>query len=123
MQQLMINIDVENLDDAVRFYEQALGLTPARRLGDSIREMTGAAAPIYLLEKPRDYRRHWTPVHLDFVVDDIEKAAARARAAGATQEGETATNVWGRLAMFADPFGNGFCLVQFLGRGYDEIVS
>ena len=44
--------------------------------------MSGAQAPIYLLEKaagtpaagatrqPRDYARHWTPVHLDVVVDD-----------------------------------------------------
>jgi hypothetical protein len=23
----------------------------------------------------------------------------------------------------ADPFGNGFCLIEFLGRGYDEIAS
>jgi hypothetical protein len=27
------------------------------------------------------------------------------------------------LALMADPFGNGFCLVQFLGRGYDEIAD
>jgi hypothetical protein len=23
----------------------------------------------------------------------------------------------------ADPFGHGFCLIQFLGRGYDEIAD
>ena len=51
--------------------------------------MSGAQAPIYLLEKaagtpaagatrqPRDYARHWTPVHLDVVVDDVDAARAR----------------------------------------------
>jgi hypothetical protein len=24
--------------------------------------------------------------------------------------------------MLADPFGNGFCLLEFRGRGYDEIA-
>ena len=53
--------------------------------------------PIYLLEKaagtpaagarqPRDYARHWTPVHLDVVVDDVDAAVARAVAAGARLE-------------------------------------
>jgi hypothetical protein len=27
-----------------------------------------------------------------------------------------------RLALLADPFGNGFCLLQFTGRGYDAIA-
>jgi hypothetical protein len=29
---------------------------------------------------------------------------------------------YGRIAMFSDPFGNGFCLIEFLGLGYDEIA-
>ena len=33
MQQLMINIDVENLEDAIRFYEQALGLNTSATVG------------------------------------------------------------------------------------------
>jgi hypothetical protein len=30
---------------------------------------------------------------------------------------------WGKLALMADPFGHGFCFVQFVGRGYDEIAE
>lgn len=26
-------------------------------------------------------------------------------------------------ALFVDPFGHGFCLIEFTGRGYDEIAS
>ena len=31
--------------------------------------------------------------------------------------------VWGRHAVLADPFGNGFCVLQFEGRGYAEITE
>jgi predicted enzyme related to lactoylglutathione lyase len=107
----------------------------ARRLGQSVVELLGADAPIYLLERPadspvaagvtqrRDYVRHWTPVHLDFVVPDIGVAITRAQQAGARLEGDVRTENWGHIAQLADPFGHGFCLIQFLGRGYDEIAE
>jgi len=131
---LLVNIDVDDLERATDFYTRALGLTVGRRFGLDAVELLGAVVPVYLLAKaagtspapgasPRDYRRHWTPVHLDIVVDDLDAALARAVAAGATREGEASTFAWGRLALLADPFGHGFCLVQFLGRGYDEIAT
>jgi catechol 2,3-dioxygenase-like lactoylglutathione lyase family enzyme len=132
---LLINIDVDDLDAGVRFYTSALGLTVARRFGEAGVELLGAQAPIYLLKKPpgtdpfegaapgaRDYGRHWTPVHLDVVVDDVDAAVAQAEAAGARVEGRSDAS-WGRLALLADPFGHGFCLLEFRGRGYDEIAT
>jgi predicted enzyme related to lactoylglutathione lyase len=134
--ELRICIDVDDLEKGIAFYRDALGLTPGRRLGRKWAEMLGAPAPIDLLSEPagtapipgptaavRDYRRHWTPLHLDWPVPDLEAAVQRARAAGATLEGEMKQKKWGRLALLADPFGNGFCLLQFTGRGYDEIVA
>lgn len=135
----LVNIDVDDLGKAVDFYQAAFGLKVGRRLGTAGVEMLGGTAPIYLLVKAsgtassnapgsngqeqlrRRYERHWTPVHLDFVVEDIESAVARARAAGARLEADIATAAWGKLALLADPFGHGFCLVQFIGSGYDEI--
>ena len=70
---------------------------------------------------PRSYRRHWTPVHLDFVVTDLDAAVERAVAAGAVLEAPTVGRTWGRIAMFADPFGHGFCLLEFSEQGYDAI--
>jgi predicted enzyme related to lactoylglutathione lyase len=131
---LLVNIDVDDLERATRFYCDGLGLRVGRRFDGWI-ELLGSAAPIYLLPKSagsraspnsddtRDYRRHWTPVHLDFVVDDIDVALERAKRAGATVEKETAQHAYGKLALLADPFGNGFCLLQFTGRGYDAIVK
>src|SRR5438309_3878445 len=131
----LINIDVADLAAATSFYCEALALSVGRRFGDAAVELVGASAVIYLLAKPagsraapsieqeRDYARHWTPVHLDFVVPDIEPAVARARRAGAVLEGDVTSHKWGRLALMADPYGNGWCLVQFVGRGYDELVK
>jgi predicted enzyme related to lactoylglutathione lyase len=133
--QLMVNIDVDDLEKAVDFYRSALGLQVGRRFSGKVTEMLGATAPIYLLEKPagsaassngaqqRDYRRHWTPVHVDFVVPDIRLAVEKAQAAGARLEGGVRTHEWGHIALLSDPFGNGFCLIEFIGRGYDEIAE
>jgi len=71
----------------------------------------------------RDYLRHWTPVHIDVVVDDFDEALIRAVAAGAIQEGAVREAGWGRIVQLADPFGHGWCLLQFHGRGYDEIAT
>ena len=132
---LLINIDVPDLAAGERFYVNALGLTVARRLGDDIVELTGCEAPIYLIAKPagsaigpnggdfRRYNRHWTPVHPDFSVTHLDNAVRQAVAAGALQEGETLDLAYGRQAMFADPFGNGFCLIEFNERGYDALRS
>jgi predicted enzyme related to lactoylglutathione lyase len=130
---LLVNVDVGDLAQAERFYCTAFALTVGRRF-DGALELVGSDAPICLLERPagtapapppaavRDYRRHWTPVHLDFVVEDLEAALARARQAGATLEKDIAAAAWGRIALLADPFGNGFCLVEFSARGYDAIA-
>ena len=131
---LLVNIDVDDLARAERFYCDGLGLRVGRRFEGWL-ELVGAAAPIYLLPKKpgsaispaspqtRNYARHWTPVHLDFVVDDMDPAVERAVKAGATVEKSAAQHAYGRLALLADPFGNGFCLLQFPGRGYDEITQ
>lgn len=135
MAEILINIDVADLQRAIEFYENAVGLRFGRYLFDAtVAEMLGASSPIYLLAKEpgsspgvhvsqaRDYRRHWTPVHLDFVVEDIDTAIEKASVAGARLEGESRSFVWGRLATLSDPFGNGICFVQWQGRGYGEVA-
>jgi predicted enzyme related to lactoylglutathione lyase len=135
MMDLLVNLDVDDLDKAVHFYTSVFGLRVGRRLGTLGLEMLGCSAPIHLLVKsaatpaavttPQDrtYQRHWTPVHLDFVVDEIELAVERAVLAGALLEKPIEVFGWGKLALMADPFGHGFCFVQFIGRGYDAIAE
>ena len=129
---IIINIDVPALAPAIRFYTAALGLTHARTLDDDVAELTGADATIYLLEKPagttavksppisRDFQRHWTPVHFDLVVADVDVAARRAIAAGAKPETGHVDWKGSRCVSFSDPFGHGFCFIQFEHGTYDE---
>ena len=120
---------------AIRFYEAAVGLRLSRLLfGDTVAEMIGASSPIYLIAKPeysapipepgpgRTYQRHWTPVHLDFVVDNLGKAIEKAEKAGAKLETRPQSFAWGTLATLSDPFGHGLCLLQWSGTGYDEVA-
>lgn len=135
MSNVLINIDVDDLAKAELFYTEALALSVGRRFGSAGVELLGLAAPLYLLLKEsgskaapgapdrRDYSRHWTPVHMDIVVDDIDAAVARATSAGALLESAIKASKWGKLALMADPFGHGFCLLEFVGRGYDEIAD
>jgi len=130
---LLVNIDVPDLKRAEAFYVAALGLTPTRRFGQGGVELSGLPVRLYLLEKPEGsigagdqphrYDRHWTPVHLDVVVDDLDAALDRALQAGAIVEQPPRTEVWGQIALLADPFGHGLCLIQFLNRGYDEVAT
>jgi predicted enzyme related to lactoylglutathione lyase len=132
---LLVNIDVDDLDRAIQFYTRAFALRVGRKFGLDGVELLGGTAPIYLLVKAagsaassgsdqlRDYSRHWTPVHIDIVVKNIDLAVKRAVDAGATLEQPVNSSNWGKLALMADPFGHGFCLLEFVGRGYDEIAT
>jgi predicted enzyme related to lactoylglutathione lyase len=128
---IVVNIDVPDLKAGANFYEAAVGLRLARILDDDVAELVGASSVVYLLQKhegsaanagstvARDYRRHWTPVHVDFVVDDLADAARRALAAGARQESECVEWRGSKCITFADPFGNGFCLIEFAAGTYE----
>lgn len=130
---LLLNIDVPDVARAERFYTAAFGLHAGRRFGDGVVELLGAQAPVYLLRKPagsvaagdaaRGYARHWSPLHCDVVVDDLDAALARAAAAGAVREGDIRDEAWGRIVQLADPFGHGWCLIQFSAAGYDAIAD
>ena len=173
---LLLNIDVPDVETGVRFYTAAFALEVGRRFGTDFVELLGWPATVYLLAKAagtvgaggdlRRYGRHWTPVHADIVVDDVDAAVARAVGAGAKLEAPVETVVtflltcsaaaeatfacaavssalddicsltavnsleapakdtaYGRIAMLADPFGHGFCLLQFNGQGYDALLA
>jgi predicted enzyme related to lactoylglutathione lyase len=128
----LLNIDVPDVAAATEFYTAAFGLTVGRRFGTAFVELNGWPAPVYLLTKAagtvgagddrRRYGRHWTPLHVDVVVDDVDAAVARALAAGAILEAPARDAPYGRIAMLADPFGHGFCLLAFSAEGYDALL-
>lgn len=130
----IVNLDVPDITAAEAFYTRAFGLHSGRRLGPGALELLGGPTPLYLLQNcagsaatddgdVRDYERHWTPVHLDWVVADINAALARAIAAGAILEQAVRERRWGKIAVLSDPFGHGFCLIQFSDAGYDALLE
>lgn len=133
--EIRICIDVDDIDRAIAFFVEGLGLRIGRRFDRRWAELLGASSPIDLLanaagtaaaeglDARRSYARHWTPVHLDFVVTDMDAAIARATRAGATLERPVRIEPYGKLANLADPFGNGICLLEMNARGYDALLD
>jgi predicted enzyme related to lactoylglutathione lyase len=121
---LSISIDVPTLAGGVKFYVGAFGFTKSAEPVPGVVVLRGGSIDVCLLEKragskpsistaeKRHYGRHWTPVHLDIHVDDLKAALAKAVAAGAIQEQVFEHPEHGSAAFCADPFGNGFCLIE-----------
>lgn len=126
-------IEITDATRGIDFYCAGLGLTLKRRLSPRWIELAGANVPIYLLADrpavadlggrtvPRNYERHWTPVHLDFIVDDLDATISRLTALGGSLDRDVKTREYGRIANMADPFGNGFDLIEFSAAGYDAV--
>ena len=131
---LLVNLDVDDLDKAVRFYSSVFGLRVGRRLGAVGLEMLGCSSPIYLLERSatapaepgsqvRTYRRHWTPVHLDFIVDEIEAAVERAVLAGALLESPSRYSGGASSPLWLIRLATDFVLYSLSGAGMTRSQS
>jgi predicted enzyme related to lactoylglutathione lyase len=126
-------IEVADLEGGIGVYCDSLGLALKRRLGPNWVELDGANMPIFLLGNrspvaelgdtrvERNFTRHWTPVHLDFIVADLDAVVTRLSGLGASLDRSIQQREYGRMANMADPFGNGFDLIEFSGAGYDAV--
>ena len=124
MLRISVSIDVPDLARGIRFYAEAFGFAKVAEPYPGVAVVKAGDTTITLLEKRertkpspnaqdvRRYDRHWTPVHLDFQVDDLKLALAKAVKAGATQEQVFEHPEHGSAAFCADPFGHGFCILQ-----------
>lgn len=123
-----INIDVPDLAQGVAFYCAAFGFSRKSEPAPGVAVLQGLNVELCLLEKPagskpspqtndrRTFERHWTPVHLDFHVDDLHAALARVEALGARREQVFDSPEHGSAAFCSDPFGHGFCLLDRNGK-------
>ena len=119
-----IGIDVPSLAEGVAFYCGAFGFSKKSEPVPGVAVLHGLNVELCLLEKPagstpspdtadrRKFERHWTPVHLDFHVDDLHATLARVEALGARREQVFENPEHGSAAFCSDPFGHGFCLLQ-----------
>jgi len=119
-----ISIDVPNLEQGVAFYCAAFGFSLASEPVPGVAVLRGLNIELCLLEKPagskpspktsdrRKFERHWTPVHLDFHVEDLHASLQRVEALGAKREQVFDNPEHGSAAFCSDPFGHGFCLIE-----------
>jgi predicted enzyme related to lactoylglutathione lyase len=119
-----VSVDVPSLEEGIRFYGEAFGFEKVSEPYPGVAVIRAEGAQLLLLAKAagttpcsgpgatRHYDRHWTPVHVDFHVDEFKSALERAIGAGATRE--QLFEVPGRpsVAFCCDPFGHGFCLIE-----------
>ena len=118
-----VTIDVPKMDDGLKFYRDAMGLTEVARPFPSYVILKCGTATIGLMEKAagskpakgsddvRRYERHWTPVHIDFHVEDFNGVLAKALSAGAICENKFEGSTRPPVAFCSDPFGHGFCII------------
>lgn len=117
-----ISIDVPDLAAGLRFYGRIFGFTERARPFPAMAILDADGQTVCMHQKaagtkssptgpPRDYQRHWTPVHLDLHVDDFDAALDQIRAEGGTIEAEFRDQGPKPAAFCADPFGNGFCVI------------
>lgn len=123
MIKISVSIDVSNLNQAETFYVEALGCKKLRDQGSDMTVLSTENCDIYLQQKHegskpllssevvRDYSRHWTPVHLDFLAKNVDELVEKIVRLGGRHEGGE-SGEWGSIAYCADPFGNGFCIIN-----------
>lgn len=116
-----VSIDVNNVQVAIDFYSNALSCEVKTRYSENWVVVSSGALDIHLQHKEagtlgagdekRHYTRHWTPVHLDFSVDDIRAVCKFVESHGGRVESQS-FGQQADIAHCADPFGNGFCVIR-----------
>jgi len=108
------NIDVADVDAAREFFTAGLGFSMRRQASESV-VLVAVTLEIWLLSRTqnscatpesstsRTYKRHWTPIHLDIIVDDLHSALERAIRAGAIREGDIEADQQGSIAFLLRP--------------------
>ncbi len=121
---MSVSIDVPNIEEGLRFYGEVFGFVKVSEPYPGVVVVRADNAELLLLSKAsgsvpcphvdakRDYDRHWTPVHVDFHVDDFKLSLEKALKAGAKQEQLFEMPGRPAVAFCSDPFGHGFCLIE-----------
>jgi catechol 2,3-dioxygenase-like lactoylglutathione lyase family enzyme len=119
-----ITLDVPDIGQALAFYGAVFGFREVARpvpvyavvaAGDQslgLKQAAAGTAPTPAAGPVRDYARHWTPVHLDFHVEEFEATLKALTAAGGQIE-QRYPGGDGRppVAFCSDPFGHGLCVL------------
>jgi predicted enzyme related to lactoylglutathione lyase len=123
MMKVTVSIDVPSIEEGLAFFGDVFGFVETARPHPGYAMLRSGDATIGLLAKAagsspaagsrdvRRYERHWTPVHVDFRVEDFEATLERALEKGAKSEQVHRVAGFPPVAFCSDPFGHGFCIV------------
>jgi len=118
-----LSIDVPDLARGLRFYGRVFSFVETARPFPSMAIVDAGNLTVCMHEKPtgsasssgttdvRRYERHWTPVHMDLHVADLDAVLDAVRAEGGQVEQEYRSHGPKPVAFCSDPFGNGFCVI------------
>jgi predicted enzyme related to lactoylglutathione lyase len=118
-----LSIDVPDLEAGLRFYGRVFGFVETARpfptmavldannVSVCLHQKAAGTAPAPGSADTRRYERHWTPVHIDFHVEDFDRALADIRAEGGLIDTEFRSQGPRPAAFCSDPFGKGFCVI------------
>ena len=118
-----VSIDVPDLEAGLRFYTSVFGFEETSRPLSTMAVLDANNVTVCMHEKAagskgssvgadvRRYERHWTPVHLDLHVRDLDEVLDEVRAHGGSVENEFRPEGRKPVAFCSDPFGNGFCVI------------
>ena len=128
-------LTIRNAAAALEFYKQVFGATEKMRMAEpdgkvghaeieigKTRIMISDEYPELDVLGPES--RGGTTAGLHLLVEDVDAVFSTAVAAGAKELKPVSDQFYGeRSGKLADPFGHGLCLIEFIGRGYDEIAT
>lgn len=121
--EMSVTLDVPDIAEGLAFYGGVFGFAEVARPHPAYAVTKAGSQTLCLMQKDagtrptaadgpvRSYARHWTPVHLDFHVDDFAETCARLIALGGTIEQTHERPGRPPVAFCADPFGHGFCVL------------
>jgi predicted enzyme related to lactoylglutathione lyase len=103
-------LDCCDLDRTARFWQDAAGLVVEGRIEGRYVALSGHGA-VLTLQRVAEPKTVKNRMHLDLLVDDLEREVPRLEALGATRVTPTALHEFGQTwFVLADPEGNEFCV-------------
>lgn len=111
--ELQVNIDCGSLDRMVDFYTQALDYELHGTAGSQYSSIMpiGGGGPKLVFQRVPEAKASKNRMHLDLIVDDIEREAARFVGLGATRVSAQPIEEYGiSWIVMHDPEGNEICL-------------
>ena len=108
-----VGIDVSDLERAEAFYSALLGVERYAAWDQFIAFTPLSNGMIVYLQQVPEKKTAKTRVHFDLTAPDVMAAVPRVQALGARLLNEEYGEPTDGLAVFADPDGNEFCLLNF----------